>query len=87
VINYRRQDGCHNCKNVFIRMDWEEDNRYYCLLNAPKRPKCGAGAMHNEMFDIRDEKKYDKQLDAWDLWSDKTEVHTWGTCDRFKNKL
>ena len=102
MINYRAQSGCHNCRNVFVREEYEDPNSFYCELNAPPRPVCGSILM-NENFpespinwETTTPEEASKLIlkdpirwaagDAWDVWSLARQVHSWGICDSFEER-
>lgn len=60
-LNYKIQNGCHNCKYVFEKSEWDDPNELFCLLNAPKRPICGSVLM-DEGFSKARGKKVDSDF-------------------------
>jgi len=78
--NYIVQDGCWNCKYVFRKHDYEDEDEYYCIFNAPKRPLCISVAM-NESPDNEDE--WNNAYDKWEIWSEKYIVFKCGKCDNY----
>jgi len=85
MINYTIQDGCHNCKNIFIKYDYEQCDEYYCTLNAPERPLCMSNGM-DEVPSAWDD-KYNEWKDAynkWDEWKKNRNVMSFGKCDLYE---
>ena len=86
---YREQAGCVDCKYIFVKMEYDEQNVYYCTHNAPDRPPCLSCYMEeSSVFDyIGNEseedhsKKVNAAFDLWEKWSKNREVQTWGICD------
>ena len=78
--NYIVQDGCHNCKKVFKRYDYEQLNEYFCTINAPLRPLCMSVAM-DESPDYDRDSEFDNIYYKWDKWKENREVRSWGKCD------
>jgi hypothetical protein len=86
---YIEQCGCHNCKNCFIMIEYDEDNSYYCTLDASPRPHCGSIFMNENFFRHHlsgDDKKNSKEMNEWYKWSKNREVMAWGICKRFEEK-
>lgn len=79
--DYKQQDGCHNCKHIFILYEHDVENGYYCAYNAPKRPHCGSSAMC-ERFDHS--LGVDSGSRDWDDWSDFRAVQAWGSCPNWE---
>lgn len=73
--SYQVLATCRNCANVFVYSEYDEGARYYCTLNAPKRPPCGSVGMGENTAD------WDDNYDAWDAWSAGREVAPNGTCN------
>ena len=81
MIHYFNQDGCHNCKHVFVRTEHDEERQYFCCLGAKKRPRCMSVAMGE--FDRGFGKKHDSAHYKWDKWSEGKEVMAFGICSEF----
>ena len=85
--NLKEQDGCHNCKHVFIFEEYDEGDEYFCTLNAPARPKCGSvfmsGKNPEEKWSRDKETRY-KERDDWEEWRRGKEVKAWSICDDFE---
>lgn len=84
---YQEQRGCHNCRSVFFRHEYDEWPQYYCSFGAPKRPLCLSCSM-SEMGDDhgddwRDDAAKDRRRKAWRQWSEGREVQTWGICENW----
>lgn len=69
MINYKVQDGCHNCKYVFIYSDYDCGDDWFCNINQD-RPLCGSCSME-EQFGGGGEgeaegfrKKFRKEIDS-----------------------
>lgn len=43
--NLRIQNGCYNCKHLFVYDSYEEYKEYYCSNGAKKRPLCGSNKL------------------------------------------
>jgi len=83
VINYRVQNGCHNCRHVLEVTDFDDNSPYgiyHCTLNALPRPLSGSLAM-GEGPRSRLAKVYGYDALTWWEWRSKHEVHPAGICD------
>ena len=83
--NYRELDCCQNCKFCFFRYEWDYPDLYFCMKDAPPRPKCMSVAM-GECWDHDDDELYDLQYEHWEKWSAKKSVSAWGICDNYESK-
>jgi hypothetical protein len=81
--NYLNQDGCWNCKHVFIRYDYEAPNECYCVYDVLSRPLCLSVGM-NESPDNEDE--WNEAYDKWKQWSKKHFVLDCGKCDNYRRE-
>ena len=84
---YFEQGGCHDCKHVFIKQDWDDIPEYYCTLKAPKRPPCMSVAM-KECPGLEDYEgnSYGINEANWRKWSKDREVKAWGLCHGYERK-
>ena len=83
MINYRVQNGCHNCRHVLEVTDFDDNSPYgiyHCTLNALPRPLSGSLAM-GEGPRSRLAKVYGYDAKAWWEWHSKHGVHPAGICD------
>lgn len=83
---YKDQDGCHNCRWAFRRVEYEEGAELFCALTgADNRPKCGSVAMGEHFGGSLVDETYDERFDtesaAWDAWSEPRKVKPSGICD------
>jgi hypothetical protein len=86
---YRVQDGCHNCKHVFIYYEHDCGETGYCTLNAPPRPPCRSVAMDECPSDPSiPESDWNGQFEsnckahqAWMDWAMHRMVSDSGICD------
>ena len=84
MINYREQDGCHNCRHVFVRYEYEEDDEFYCALNAPPRPMTNSVAMNEWAGNVERSTTlatHERLEKAWRKWKKDREVKAFGICD------
>lgn len=84
MVNYRKQDGCINCKHVFERYEYEEDSEYYCALNAPPRPMCNSVAMNEWAGNVERSTTlatHERIEKAWRAWAKERKVDAVGICD------
>lgn len=84
--SYRIQDGCANCAHVFVRLEYENDNELYCLLDAPPRPPCMSIFM-GEHGPMRTWSERDEPREAWNAWKEGRDVLPQGICDQHKRKV
>ncbi len=80
---YEVQDGCWNCRYVFVRTEYDESDEYYCARGREKRPKCGSMKM-GEQFSSVENKDARGSAREWDRWSSGRSVAPAGKCDRWK---
>ena len=67
--SYRLQDGCYNCKLVYVHaMEWDSDT-FYCTRNASPRPK--SGSIHEKF-----EANTSEPLIESDLWDNPEDIET-----------
>lgn len=78
--SYKLQNGCHNCKHVFVYKEHDCGSSYYCTLGAPARPSCMSVQLGEYPFPHDHELGHEMQ-DAWDAWSIDREVEAVGICD------
>ncbi len=81
MINYREQDGCHNCAHVFTRYDYGEEDTYFCALNAPERPLCGALKMCEGPNSQLAKERGGFDVNVWWEWARSRNVEHGGVCD------
>ena len=77
---YRAQNGCHNCKHVWERVDYDtttNNGDFYCTVDGLARPHSGSVALDT-----------DKGFDAeeWFTWSDAHFVQPVGICDKWQER-
>lgn len=82
MTNYRVRDGCHNCKHVFVRGDYDEGVQYFCTLDAPARPPCMSVGMGEVPVDFMSNHEH---YDNWDAWSEGRQVRESGICDSWES--
>ena len=51
-VGYFVQDGCHNCKHLYVRPHFDDPDEYFCTFNQPPRPKSGSLCGDVERFGI-----------------------------------
>ena len=77
MTNYKIQNGCHNCKHVFLSQEYDKNDGYYCTKDSPKRPICGSYYLE-EHFDPY---YMSGQSFKWAKWAKDRGVNGWGICD------
>ena len=82
--NYRIQNGCYNCKRIFLKYEFDSRDYFYCTKDAPKRPLCMSVGM-DEAPDTGNS-RWLKAFNKWDKWSKDREVESYGICDNWKIK-
>ena len=82
---YIDQNGCHNCNLCFIMEEYDSGNTYYCLHDAPPRPKCGS-IFIGEGFDFGNFGNDLDEFEAWEEWAKGKEVNPWGICGKWEEK-
>ena len=82
-MNYREQNGCHNCKHVFIYEEYEEESVYFCCHNALPRPLCMSLLMGETISGMGQE--FVDAHWAWEEWAKNRQVEPWGICEHYDN--
>jgi hypothetical protein len=82
-ISYRNQDGCHDCRHVFVKYEHDDPPFYFCTLNAPPRPLCCSVAMDETVPDdgTIDFVSFREANKRWEEWASVREVQAYGICD------
>ena len=91
--SYYNNNGCHDCKHVFIYMEIDHGVDYFCTFKAEPRPLCLSVGM-DEVPDLdrlsMTKEKYDKvwgeYCQNWNKWYHKYMVHPWGICKNYETK-
>lgn len=84
MLNYRVQDGCHNCAHVFVHYDYGEEDTYFCALNAPERPLCGSLKMREGPGSTLAVTRVRFDVEAWRKWAFPRCVEHGGICDAWE---
>lgn len=84
--NYNDQDGCHNCKHIFVLVEYDDHPEFFCTLGAKERPMSGSIFM-DEGFDASTEEEFAEKYDKWDEWSKTQSVKCYGICDNFTDTI
>jgi len=87
--NLRDQNGCHNCRFVFVYREYDEGDTYFCDLDGT-RPTCPSVLMDEcpSITQCREEwRRVDRQWDEWAGFG----VHGrkrggWEMCDEWKKR-
>ena len=86
---YIDQNGCRNCNLCFVMQEYDSGNMYYCLHDAPPRPKCGSISM-GEKFNFKENKLsgnlWGDDYQLWEEWAKGKEVNPWGICGKWEEK-
>ncbi len=78
---YRVQDGCANCRHVFVRQEHEGNDELYCTVGAPDRPPCMSIYMDECEQDAGQPFGYNYEGHRnWDEWKDGRQVVARGIC-------
>lgn len=82
---YYNQNGCHNCKWVFKKEDFNDIDEYFCNNhNTGQRPLCMSVSMRETPEDILkriiNNEEWYNFLDKWEVWANKRKVNAWGMC-------
>lgn len=81
--------GCLNCEHVFVELEHDSGNNYYCTFRSSPRPLCGSCAMHEAWCNKEGrmtDRAFAKGMRLWEAWSGGREVEPWGICDEFKHR-
>ena len=72
--------SCRRCRHVFKKTDYDSEETYFCLKNAPHpRPPCGSVAMGECFFPERGAMR-----EEFEWWYRFREVAAWGVCAEYK---
>ena len=73
--NWKKQDGCHNCKKKFVMYDYDGGGEIFCNKNND-RPLCGSVALKESFLDKikqylgtnKYNAEYSRLSKKWDDW-------------------
>jgi len=85
-ISYLPLHGCHDCKFVFKKCEYDEAPDYFCAFGKEVRPRCGSTLMDESWFGKEPKVSFDKALDDWEQWSEFRLVQPWGVCNEWREK-
>lgn len=85
MSTYRVQDGCHNCRYVFIRTEFDNGTDYFCTYNAPKRPLCMSIQL-NESPNFSTIEEFEEYSKKWNKWANGRDVHPCGICEKHEKE-
>ena len=85
MTGYCVQNGCHNCKHVFVKQEHDEEAYLFCNFNAPPRPKCGSVLMDECLSDFPVPVRRELYA-AWDAWARPRAVRSAGTCNNWEEQ-
>ena len=78
--NLRIQNGCHNCRHVFVYYEYDEHDRYYCAFDGINRPPSPSVAME-EVDEITTD-----VFDKFDQWAKGRNVDRECICDNWEKQ-
>jgi len=92
---YKINNGCWNCKKVFIYTNYEEDIIYYCTFDGKKRPLSDSFTLNESISNyLKKQKiyintetyynKFHKLIQKWYKWADSHKVESYGICNNHK---
>ena len=84
--NYRQQNGCRNCKHVFVWSEYDDASVYYCTFGAPKRPPCLSYLMGEIPYKVFDYEASERASREWREWSNGRMVSREGVCDNWAGR-
>ena len=88
----KTQNGCWNCKHVFVVTSWDDPTRYYCTDHKDKRPFCADNDEHKLILNLvkdhynpteKEDQILTDKYNEWHNWSDKYEMKTYQVCDNW----
>ncbi len=83
--SYKVQNGCHNCRLVFCKEEYDEGASYLCNHDRTIRPICGSVSMGERWGGLHwDDSTFEQNMDAWDKWAVNREVMPWGICEKYE---
>ncbi len=83
--SYKIQDGCHNCKYVFRRWEYDDQGCFFCTFLSPRPKCCCSTAMKEKVHDLPKEDQSDAYK-IWFDWAEKHEVCASGICHHFEER-
>ena len=72
-LNYREQNGCHNCKHCDIDRPLDEVLVYFCQQDGTREPNAGAQRPFRPGWEQYGERRR--------TWQKEHEVEAFGVCD------
>ena len=87
--DYRQLPTCETCEHVFLKVDYDEDDKYYCHLDKSDRPQCGSQAMDEDgwEYDGTQVKTLSDIMAEWLPWAESHAVHSNGWCSKYKGQV
>ncbi len=91
--SYREQNGCANCKHVFVKYEAADDFDFYCARKDAARPLCGSvwmdedvspGTLKDGSDEFHDERG--RVIQAWCAWREGRDVERHGICDEWEGE-
>ena len=67
-------NGCHNCKHLFLWNEYDEPARFYCTLRAKPRPLCCSVGMGESGMALHDDRKQNRIDREWKRWSTDNDI-------------
>ncbi len=90
--NLRLQDGCHNCRHRFVKVEYDGEYQLHCAIDGG-RPLCGSVMLEETFPGLGEwgsnpdaEAMYTAAADAWDAWSKPRQVEPAHICDLHEPK-
>lgn len=91
--SFKQVETCTTCEHVFIKMDIEDTDEFYCHFDKSKRPICGNFQMDEGFRFQKDGETISEHImerrrenSIWDAWADVRRVPTDGWCKKYKRK-
>ena len=86
----RRQNGCWNCKRVFVWWRYRDPEKLYCTKGVPRRPLCMSAAMREIPIPTgkrgADLRRWIAARQRWDKWVEGRARHPADKCEAWKEK-
>ena len=91
--DYKDQDSCETCQHVFVRIDWDEPEQFFCTASSPPRPLCLSDQM--DETELPEDKLavfnpyslvWEKAQKRWDTWATPRRVKPYGICKLYKKE-
>lgn len=88
AVTYRIQDACANCRHVFVRQEYDNDDELYCTFAASERPPCMSVYMDEFKLELMQPWGVDDEgHKKWEAWKNGRRVLPQAICGEWAPRL